>query len=134
MDRERIGANRPAARSVHRAVVRLALGAMTWTVLAIWILFSHSYYGILLFGVVTFLVSMFVVLPWVLSRFNRRREPAADSTQTFREWREGRFETGSGPVDARDAAIMILLIPMAVAVGFTAIGLLEFLTAEGVLT
>jgi hypothetical protein len=125
MDRERIGANRPAARGVHRAVVCLALGAMIWTVLAIWIL---------LFGVVTFLVAMFVVPPWVLSRFNRRREPPADTAQTFREWREGRFETGSGPVDARDAAIMILLIPMAVAVGMTAIGLLEFLTAAGVLT
>jgi hypothetical protein len=134
MDRERIGANRPAVRSVHRAVVRLALGAMIWSVLAVWILFSHSYYGILLFGVVTFLVGVFVVLPWVLSRFNRRREPTADTAQTFREWREGEFETGSGPVDARDAAIMILLIPMAVAVGFTAIGLLEFLTAVGVLT
>jgi hypothetical protein len=134
MDREGIGANRPAARGVHRAVVRLALGATIWTVLAIWILFSHSYHGILLSGVVTFLAAMFVVLPWVLSRFNRRREPPADTAQTFREWREGRFETGSGPVDARDAAIMILLIPMAVAVGMTAIGLLEFLTAAGVLT
>jgi hypothetical protein len=45
----------------------------------------------------------------------------------------GQLDTASGPVDARDAAIMILLIPMAVAVGMTALGLIEFLTAEGFL-
>src|SRR5262245_37032161 len=117
MDRETIGANRPAARGVHRTVVRLALGAIIWSVLAGWISFSHRYSGILVFGMVTFLVTGFVVLPWVLSRFKQRREPPADEAQTFREWREGTFETGSGPVEGRDAAIMILLIPMAVAVG-----------------
>jgi len=129
--RERIGANRPARLHVHRQVVRIALAAIAWTLAAVWILFSHSYYGPLLFGVVTLLVLMFVVLPWVLLRFGRGRE--AEPPVTFREWSDGRFETANGPIEARDAAIMILLLPAAIAVGMTAFGLIEFLTADGIL-
>jgi hypothetical protein len=60
-----------------------------------------------------------------------RRDESPSSS--FANWLNGRFDTASGPIEAREAAIMILLIPMAVAVGMTALGLGEFLTAEGVL-
>ena len=61
--REAIGGNLPERLHVHRRIVGVALAAIAWTLAAVWILFSHSYYGPLLFGVVTLLVLMFVALP-----------------------------------------------------------------------
>lgn len=129
-DRERFGANRPLWAHVHPAVRRIALALIVWTVGAVWVLFSHSYYGPLLYGFVTLLVGVFVLLPMILFRIGPQDSGHPSS---FRAWMNGRFDTASGPIEAREAAVMILLIPMAVAVGMTALGLGEFLMAEGVL-
>jgi len=129
-NRERYGTNRPLWDHVHPFVRHIALALIAWTVVAVWVLFSHSYYGPLLFGVVTLLVAFFVLLPMILFRMGRQ---GAEHSPTFGDWLHGQLDTASGPIDARDAAIMILLIPMAVAVGMTALGLIEFLTAEGFL-
>ena len=129
-DRERYGANRPLRDHVHPAIRRIALGLIVWTVGAVWVLFSHSYYGPLLYGVVTLLVGVFVLLPMILLRMGPQDKGPPSS---FQSWLDGRFDTASGPVEGRDAAIMILLIPMAVAFGMTALGLIEFLVAERVL-
>jgi len=128
--RERYGSNRPLWEHVHPAIRRIALGLIAWTIGAVWVLFSHSYYGPLLYGVVTLLVGIFVLLPIVLFRMARQ---GAEESPSFGTWMHGQLDTASGPVDARDAAIAILLIPIAVAVGMTALGLIEFLTAEGFL-
>jgi hypothetical protein len=129
-NRERYGGNRPLWEHVHPAIRRIALGPIAWTIGAVWVLFSHSYYGPLLYGVVTLLVGFFVLLPMILFRIGRQ---SAEQSPSLGNWMHGQLDTASGPVDARDAAIMILLIPMAVAVGMTALGLIEFLTAEGFL-
>jgi hypothetical protein len=128
--RERHGANRPLWDHVHPAIRRIALGLIVWTVGAVWVLFSHSYYGPLLYGVVTLLVGFFVLLPMVLLRMGRQ---GTEHSPSFGDWMNGQFDTASGPIEAREAAIMILLIPMAVAFGMTALGVIEFLTAEGIL-
>jgi hypothetical protein len=128
--REAIGGNLPERLHVHRRIVGLALAAIAWTLAAVWILFSHSYYGPLLFGVVTLLVLMFVALPWILLRLGRGREE--QPSLSFREWTHGRFETANGPITAGEAAVMILLLPTTIAVGMTAFGLIEFLSAEGI--
>jgi hypothetical protein len=129
-DRERYGANRPLRDHVHPAIRRIALGLIVWTVGAVWVLFSHSYYGPLLYGFVTLLVGVFVALPMILFRLGPQDK---DAPSSFRSWMNGRFDTASGPIEAREAAIMILLIPMAVAAGMTALGLGEYLTAAGLL-
>ena len=74
---------------------------------------------------------MFIALPWILLRFRSGRE--GEAPVSFREWRHGQFDTASGPIEAGQAAIMVLLLPTAIAVGMTAFGLIEFLSAEGVL-
>ena len=58
MERETFGANRRRSSNLHPAVARLGVGTIVWTVVAIWILFSRSYYGILLFGVVVGFVAL----------------------------------------------------------------------------
>ncbi|MGE0162933.1 MAG: hypothetical protein AB7S71_07320 [Dongiaceae bacterium] len=111
-------------------MARLGIASIAWTLLAIWILFSRSYYGILLFGVVTFLVGMFVALPALLFRFGRDR---IESAPRLRDWLDGQFETASGPIEAREAALLILIVPLSIAAGMTAFGLLALLAARGVL-
>jgi len=130
MNRSSHGANRRRSENVHPVVARLGIGSIVWTLAAIWILFSRSYYGVLVFGVVTFLVGIFVALPWLLFRFDRD-EPAPGLR--FRHWLEGDFETANGPIDAREAAALILLVPLSIAIGMTAFGVLALLSAKGVL-
>ena len=122
--------NRRQSLDVHPVIRRLGIGTILWTVAAIWILFNHSYYGVLLFGVVTLLVAVFVAVPWLLFRLGRRDDA---SEQTFREWMDSDFDTASGPVDAREAAVLILLVPLSIAVGMTAFGVLAVLSSAGVL-
>lgn len=122
--------NRRQSLDVHPVIRRLGIGTILWTVAAIWILFNHSYYGVLLFGVVTLLVAVFVAVPWLLFRLGRRDDA---SEQTFREWMDSDFDTASGPVDAREAAVLILIVPLSIAVGMTAFGVLAVLSSAGVL-
>jgi FtsH-binding integral membrane protein len=129
-NRELPGGNRPLRDHVHPVIRRIALGLIAWTVGAVWVLFSHSYYGPLLYGVVTLLVLVFVLLPMILFRMAPQSTGDAAS---FHDWMNGRFDTASGPIEGREAAVMILLIPMAVAVGMTVLGLAEFLMADGIL-
>jgi hypothetical protein len=131
MNRVSFRTNRRRSVSVHPVVTRLGIGTIVWTLGAIWVLFSRSYYGVLLFGVVTFLVGIFVALPWLLFRFDRKS--ADPSAPSFRSWLDGDFETASGPMDAREAAVLILLVPLSIAVGMTAFGVLALLSAKGVL-
>jgi hypothetical protein len=131
MNRESFGTNRRRSARVHPVVTRVGIGTIAWTLGAIWILFSRSYYGVLLFGVVTFLVGTFVALPWLLFRFGHRKSDASETS--FTNWLDGDFETASGPVDAREAAVLILLVPMSIAIGMTAFGVLALLSAKGVL-
>ena len=122
--------NRRQSLDVHPVIRRLGIGTILWTVAAIWILFNHSYYGVLLFGVVTLLVAVFVAVPWLLFRLGRRDDA---SEQSFRDWMDSDFDTASGPVDAREAAVLILLVPLSIAVGMTAFGVLAVLSSAGVL-
>jgi hypothetical protein len=131
MNRESFGTNRRRSTRVHPVVTRLGIGTIAWTLGAIWVLFSRSYYGVLLFGVVTFLVGTFVALPWLLFRFGRQSSDPSETS--FRNWLDGDFETASGPVDAREAAVLILLVPLSIAIGMTAFGVLALLSARGVL-
>jgi hypothetical protein len=66
-----------------------------------------------------------------LSRLGGRRDDNREPT--FRDWKDSDLDTAGGPIDARDAAILILLVPVSIAVGMTAFGVLAFLSAEGVL-
>jgi hypothetical protein len=122
--------NRRQSLYVHPVVRRFGIGTILWTVAAIWILFNHSYYGVLIFGVVTLLVMVFVAIPWLLFHLGRRDDTSEPS---FREWMDSDFDTASGPVDAREAAVLILVVPLSIALGMTAFGVLAYLSSVGVL-
>jgi len=124
--------NRPVWTELHPLIFLITLGLAIWSIAAMWILFSHSYYGPLLFAMVTVLVAIFLALPWIL--LSSRHDTDEPQPRRFREWAHGDLDTASGPIDARHAAIIILSVPVSVAVGLTVFGLFEYLTAIGVLT
>jgi len=95
---------------LHPAIRRIASASSLWTIGAVWVLFSHSYYGPLLYGVVTLLVAFSFSFP--LSSFAwRDRAPRIAELRDLDAWPARHRQR---PVDARVAAIAILLIPIAV--------------------
>jgi hypothetical protein len=127
---ETLGSNRRRQTRVHPVVARLGLALILWTLAAIWILFAQSHGAVLVFGIVSFLMIVFVALPWLLFRLGRNGAPRPDS---FRDWMDSDFETESGPIDAREAAVLILLVPLSIALGMTAFGALALMSASGIL-
>lgn len=132
MAHKTFGRNRRQSLDVHPVVKRAGIATILWTLAAIWILFNHSYYGVLIFGVITLLVAIFVAIPWLLLRLGRRQRDDAGG-QTFRDWMDSDFDTASGPIDAREAAVLILLVPLSIALGMTAFGVLALLSGTGAL-
>jgi len=95
-DRKQLQANRPQWAELHPLITWLTLALAIWSIAAMWIFFDHSYYGPLLFAVVTFLVGMFVALPWIL--LHSRRDPGEHPPSRFRDWTRGELDTASGPL------------------------------------
>jgi hypothetical protein len=116
---------------VHPAIFAGAVWCVAWMLLATWYFFNNgSDVTLALLGVTGFSMA-FVGIPAVLwrvwSRNNQR--PAL----RFSEWIHGEIEVGSGRIEARDAAVMVLLLPVASALGLTAISFVAFLAANGAL-
>jgi hypothetical protein len=112
-------------------VVYAALAACTlWIVAAIWAFFARDLYSAVQLGVATVFAAMFLATPLVLSRLSGRRN---GPTARFREWADGEMEIIDGTVEAKHAFAMVLTAPIACAVGITAIGLVAWLTAIGIM-
>lgn len=134
MSESHLRRNVPQHVDLHPGVYRLLAGSVVWMVLAAWLAFGADAYTALQLAVVVGFALAFLVTPFVLGRLSAAR-PArvARSDTRFREWLDHDFDTNTGSVRARDAAIMILVAPLAGAIGLTAIGLVAWLAASGAL-
>lgn len=117
--------------TVHPAIYAAAVGCVTWMLLAAWYFFNNgSDVTLALLGVTGFSVA-FVGIPAVLwrvwSRNNQRH------SVRFSEWMQGEFESGSGKIEASEAALMVLLLPVASALGLAALSFIASLAASGAL-
>jgi hypothetical protein len=126
----------PAQRNVrihqrlHPGVYAVLAVNVLWMVAACWIFFSQDLYTALQVAVVTFFAAAFMLTPLCLWRLSGQTEK---SDLTYREWSEGELDVLDGPVEAKHAALMVLLAPMAGAVGITAIGFVAALASRGML-
>ena len=120
--------NVPAATALHPAVYAMLATCTLWIVAAAWIFFAGNIYAGLQLAVATFFAVMFLSTPLWLLRLSRRRQSASSE---FREWANGEFEIADGRIEARHAAVMVLIAPVAAAVGLTAIGFVAWLAATG---
>lgn len=128
--------DQPAKRNValhahlHKRVFAALAISVVWMVVACWAFFSQDPYTGLQVAVVTFFAAAFVMTPfclWILSK------KQGDSDLTYREWSKGELDLADGPIEAQHAAIMVMLAPLAGAVGITAIGFVASLAARGLL-
>lgn len=115
--------------TVHPAIYAAAVWCVTWMLLVAWFFFNNgSDVTLALLGVTGFSVA-FVGIPAVLWRVWSRNNQGHSAR--FSEWMQGEFEGGSGRIEAKDAAAMVLLLPVASALGLTALSLIASLAASG---
>jgi hypothetical protein len=116
---------------LHPAVYAAVVGCVIWMLLAAWYWFGNGSDVTLALAAVTGFSMAFVGIPIVIWRAS---SPAKRSRAApLSEWMQGEFEGGSGQLHAWEAAIMVLLLPVASAVGLTAISIVAHLAASGTL-
>ncbi len=117
-------------QSLHGSLYAALVLSVVWTVAACWFFFSRELYTGLQVAVVTFFAAAFMATPaalWRLSGQTRKGD------LTLRQWCDGELDISGGPIEAKHAAIMILIAPMAAAAGITAIGFVAALASRGML-
>jgi hypothetical protein len=117
--------------TVHPAIYATAVWCVTWMLLAAWFFFSNgSDVTLALLGVTGVSVA-FVGIPVVLWRVWSRNHQSRAARLS--EWMQGEFEGGSGRIESTDVAVMVLLLPVASALGLIALSFIAFLAATGAL-
>jgi len=117
---------------LHPRVYALLIGFALWLVLSVWLFAGNGIIDYLLF-IISGFVFIAVALPLILSRVDRANGTAgrAEPRQSYRDWAALDFDTWSGRLSARQAAVQILLPVAAVAVGMTLFGLALHVAEHG---
>lgn len=118
--------NRAANDELHPLVYRTVIGLTVWLVLSVWALFSRGTYEGLTLSVITLFFLVLVGIPVILWLTWRRNTDPHDQhgyVAPFGEWSSRPFETWTGGISGREAAMQILLPIAAVAIGMTIFGL-----------
>ena len=116
--------NRPNDE-LHPLIYQSLVGLTIWLVLSVWVLFSRGAYEGLTLSVITLFFVILVGIPvllWLTWRRNIDPNEQRD-TAPFGEWISRPFETWTGSISGREAAVQILLPIAAVAFGMTIFGL-----------
>lgn len=122
--------NRPQWLDLHPAVYRLLIGSVVWLFVALWLCFGHDAYTALQLGIVAAFLAVFTGVPAVMARLAKRKSQSGQVT--FAEWRGGDLDTYTGPVAAGEAALMVVIGPVACVLGLTVISAMAYMTAAGI--
>lgn len=120
--------NVPAELGLHPAVYKALAGCVIWIVAATLLFFGRDSYAALQLAIVAFFCAAFLLVPFALWAIWHRENPQ-HKAPGLKQWASHELQTASGPVEGREAAIMILLAPMSVALGITMTSLIAFLTS-----
>lgn len=123
--------NRRTHDELHPLIYCSMIGLTIWLVLSVWALFSRGQYEGLTLSVVTFFFVVLVAIPILLWLSWRRHADAKEQhgyMPSFDEWISHPFETWTGSLSGREAALQILLPIAAVAVGMTVFGVTFLIT------
>ena len=118
--------------NLHPKVYGIAAGLVAWFVLSAWMLFDRNGYVALPLAMVTVLLLIAVLLPWLLSRVWKKyhaRDQENAEPPTLRDWGSGDFSVWGARLHGSHAAIDMLLPLAAVAFGLTAIGIVFVVVA-----
>ena len=133
MSRDLIAHNRPVYDELHPYVYGLAAGLVGWFALSAWLLFDRKGDIELALAMVSVLLFVALLLPWLLSLIWRKyRRPLEGHHQTipFREWEAAEFAVWGSTINSTHATIDMLLPLAAVAFGLTAIGIVFLICAS----
>lgn len=120
--------NVPTESGLHPVVYKALAGCVVWIVAATFLFFGRDSYAALQLAIVAFFCAAFLLVPFILWAIWHRENPQ-QMTPDFKTWSSHELQTASGPVEAREAAIMVLLAPMSVAMGITVTSLIAFLAS-----
>ena len=118
-------------RHLHPAITRAMVASVLWMVGAVWLLFDDGAGTTLSLIVVTGFAAAFVGTPFILWRASPHRTHKTEGRLST--WLDGEFEADNGRIGGRDAMAMALLLPVACAIGLTAISFVAYLAAAGAL-
>jgi hypothetical protein len=124
--------NVPTEHGLHPAIYGALIGCTVWMLAAFWTVFGHDTYTGLQLAVSTFFCAMFIGVPFWLRRLSGAVAPDAKHS-SLRDWASHELSTACGPVEGRQAIVMILLAPAAIALGITGISFIAYLAAHGAL-
>jgi hypothetical protein len=111
--------NRISSDTLHPAVYRAMVGLAAWVVLAAWGFFADRGYIFLALSVVTWLVTVAVVLSAIIARIGRRDPRRGQANLPFRDWAHGNFGLWEGRIKGSVAATEIFVPLLAVAIAMT---------------
>lgn len=104
-------------------VYYLGLGLTAWFVLVAGIAYLGGGYEPVVFSVAAYFALISLGLPVLLLRMERKARLPETRARRVPEAKTSAMETASGRLDVRSARIQVLLIPAALSVGFTILGL-----------
>ena len=116
-------------KEVHPAVYGLLAGCVLWIVAAAWFFFAADRYAALQLAVVAGFAAAFLITPLCLYRLSGKKAEAG----SFREWLDSEIELPDGTLPAKSALAIILCAPVACAAGLTAVSLVAWLAAGGLI-
>jgi hypothetical protein len=121
--------NVPINRNLHPNAYALLAATVLWITLVAWIFFGHDAYTALQLAVVMVFTIAFIVTPLALWHLSAARGGKRDEAGSLSDWLVGEFDICTGSVPGAHALVMVLLAPMACAVGFTIVSLIARLVA-----
>lgn len=104
-------------------VYYLALGLTAWFILVAGIAYLGGGYESVVVAVAAFFALVSLGLPVLLLRMERSARLPETRARRVPDMETGAMETASGRLDVRSARIQVLLVPAALSVGFTLLGL-----------
>lgn len=116
-------ANHAPATNIHPVAVATPLAAAAWFILVSWAAFAGGETSLIL-AVITFLALIFFGLLVGGAAMARDMTPDRAHRRSFREFLEGDVDIATGHVSGREALLQIAAMPVALALGSTAIALI----------
>ena len=113
--------------SVHPAVFRIGTAMAAGMSVAVLFFLGRDGQLDYLIGIVALFTLVSLSLPFLLARLAR----SGKSSVPFLRWRRGELEIHTGRMRASEAALLILIAPIASAVGLAALCLIALLASRG---
>jgi hypothetical protein len=108
---------------VHPMVAKVAIGATIWFLLVTWLAFAHGAETDFVLVVVILFFAFFLGLFLLTASFSAKDERWPVRDANFREFLGSDIRIGSGTLPGREVLIQIALLPVALALAATLIGL-----------